>query len=294
MLGVFGIYSPQPGTPTPQEIELVDVYTRTAAIAIQRSQSETALRQSEAMLAEHARELERRVAERTARLEETVAELEAFSYSVSHDMRAPLRAMQGYADALLKDYAPKLDEFGAHYLERIRKNAERLEQLVRDILAYSKVAKEEIELAPVPLDGVVRALLAHTPQLQPSAAKITIVDPLPTVLGHEAYLAQILGNLLGNAVKFVSPGTFPEVEIRTETEGPEVKVSIVDNGIGIEPLHFDRIFQIFGRVYADKQFEGTGIGLSIVKKAVHRIGGTSGLESTLGKGSCFWFKLKRA
>jgi signal transduction histidine kinase len=238
--------------------------------------------------------LEQRVAERTSKLRETIGELEAFSYSISHDMRAPLRSMQGYAELLLSEHAASLDEAGRRYLARIAANAERLDLLVRDVLTYSKVAKEEIELRPVDLDRFVPALVQQMPEHQKPGVTIEVRHPLPTVRGHEAYLSQIFTNLVGNAVKFVAPGVPPHVAIQAQAQGNVVRISIRDNGIGIAPEHFDRIFQIFGRVHADKEFEGTGIGLAIVKKAVQRMGGEIGVESALGGGTTFWFTLGKA
>jgi signal transduction histidine kinase len=209
-------------------------------------------------------------------------------------MRAPLRAIQGYADALLTDYAPKLDEEATHHLTRICKSAERLELLVRDILTYSRVAKENIRLTPVPLHVFLDQLLPQLPHLQPPVAQVRFQRPLPVVLGHEAYLSQIFTNLLGNAVKFVETGVSPVIDIQAEDQGDSVKITVQDNGMGIAREHFERIFEIFGRVHHDKKYEGTGIGLSIVKKAVQRMGGVIGLESTLGEGSRFWFTLGKA
>lgn len=259
----------------------------------QRKETELALAAAREELQHHARTLEATVAERTSRLQETIGELEAFSYSVSHDMRAPLRAMQGYADSLLEDYAPKLDEEAVRHLTRIRKNAERLELLVRDILTYSRVAKEDIQLTPIALQAFLDNLLPQIPTLQPPVAHIHLHRPLPVILAHEAYLSQIFTNLLGNAVKFVAPNVIPVVDITAEDAGDFVKISLKDNGLGIAPQHFARIFNIFGRVYPDKQYEGTGIGLSIVKKAVQRMGGAVGVESALGEGSRFWFTVRK-
>jgi len=260
----------------------------------ERKQTELALASAREELLRHAETLEATVSERTARLQETIGELEAFSYSVSHDMRAPLRAMQGYADTLLEDYAPKLDAEATRHLTRIRKNAERLELLVRDILSYSRVAKENIQLTAIPLQAFLENLLPQLPNLQPPVAHVRYQRPLPVVLGHEAYLSQIFTNLLGNAVKFISKGVIPVIDILAEDQGASIKITIQDNGLGIAPEHFARIFNIFGRVYPDKQFEGTGIGLSIVKKAVQRMGGEVGVESKLGEGSRFWFTLAKA
>ncbi len=259
-----------------------------------RKSVEVALRESRIELEKHAQELEQRVAERTAKLRETIGELEAFSYSISHDMRTPLRSMHGYADRLLRIYREKLDEEGVHHLERIAKNAERLELLVRDVLAYSKVSQSEIQLVPVALEPFLDTLLTSLPEAQQDLAVITVRRPLPRVLGHEAYLLQVFTNLIGNAVKFAAEGRKPVIEIRGSTDADRATISVCDNGIGIDPEHFARIFEIFGRVYSDKKFEGTGIGLSIVRKAVHRMGGQVSVTSTLGQGSCFSFTLQSA
>jgi PAS domain S-box-containing protein len=238
--------------------------------------------------------LEQTVQDRTAKLKETIAELEGFSYSISHDMRSPLRAMQGYADALLEKYDKQLDEDGARYLKRIQRGAKRLDLLIQDVLAYSKVAKGSVSLNEVSLEGIIRDAIRSYPQLQLPQVTIAIRHPLPKVWGHEAYLTQIFSNLLGNAIKFVPPAVAPIVRVWAETEGELVRVWIEDNGIGIDPRHHADIFQIFGRVYSEKDYEGTGIGLSIVKKAAERMGGSVGVLSELGKGSRFWVTLKQA
>jgi len=266
----------------------------------ERKQAEEKLRQSEARLVQanaelekHARGLEQIVAARTAELRETVAELESFSYSIAHDMRGPLRAMIAFSQAVVEDYGGKLDAQGIDFLDRIHKSALRLDALIRDVLNYSRVAKAEIDLKPIDLGRLIKDIIEQYPDLKPPAAQVTIHEPLPRVLGHEAYLTQCVSNLLGNAVKFVRPDVQPRIDIRAQEEGELVKLWIEDNGIGIEAAHFERIFQIFGRVYSDKKYEGTGIGLAIAKKAVERMGGQIGIESELGKGSRFWIRLKR-
>ena len=238
--------------------------------------------------------LEQTVAERTAKLRETMAELDAFSYSVSHDLRSPLRAMQGYAEALLKDCAEILPEGAKESLRRIERAAQRLELLVRDILAYSRIAKGDVHLHHVSLESLIDDIIAFHPEISAHSDHIILERPLAEVMGHEAYLSQCFTNLINNGLKFVEPGATPQVIIRTELFGDKVRVSVRDNGIGIAPEHYNRIFQIFGRVYPEKLYPGTGIGLAIVKKAVSRMGGQTGLDSELGKGSTFWFTLPRA
>jgi signal transduction histidine kinase len=240
-------------------------------------------------------DLEQRVRDRTQKLQETVSELEAFSYSVSHDLRAPLRTMEGYACALVNDYGDKLDPKAKIFLSKISDAAARLDLLVQDVLAYSRVAKGEIHLQDVSLGRLMQDAVDAYPQFRETGS-ITIQEPLPTVHAHPAYLMQCISNLLGNALKFVRPGVRPVVWIHAEEElnTKTVKVWFEDNGIGIAPEHFEQIFQIFGRVHSSKQFEGTGIGLAIVRKAVERMGGSLGLTSELGKGSRFWLSLQKA
>jgi signal transduction histidine kinase len=233
-------------------------------------------------------ELQRQVQERTVRLEETIGELEAFSYSISHDMRAPLRAMEGYAKALVTDYQDRLDAQARHWLDRINRSAHRLDSLIKDVLAYSKVAKSEIELSRVDLEALIDDIMATNPEFQPVQASIVIERPLHRVLGHEAYLTQCITNLLSNAIKFSRDGVAPVIQIRSERLDGKVRLWFEDNGIGIDPVHHQRIFQIFGQVYPEERYSGTGIGLAIVRKAVQRMNGEVGVESQLGKGSRFW------
>jgi len=260
----------------------------------ERKKAEAELRRAQEQLQNHAIELETQVAERTAKLRETIGELEAFSYSVSHDMRSPLRAMQGYSDALVEEYGEKLDATARDYLNRIKRAASRMDLLIQDVLAYSRVAQGDVPLRPVDLEGVIRDVIQNYPSLQPDRATISIIQPLPKVIGHEAYLTQAVSNILTNGVKFVAPGIFPEIHIGAEREGEFVRIYFRDNGIGIAPEHRQHIFQIFGRVYSEKQYEGTGIGLAIAKKAAERMGGTIGVTSELGRGSCFYILLKPA
>jgi signal transduction histidine kinase len=240
-------------------------------------------------------ELENRVRERTQKLQETIGELEAFSYSVSHDLRAPLRSMQGYAEALLEDHSAQLDAEGKRFLAKISAGAARLDLLVQDVLAYSRIAKGHIDLADVSFEDIVREVMESYPQLAEKAS-LAISTPLPRVRAHPAYLTQCVSNLLGNAVKFVRPGVAPKVKIWAENEEnvDHVRVCFEDNGIGIAREHFKNIFEIFGRVNPDSLYEGTGIGLAIVRKAAERMGGSVGVASEFGKGSRFWISLRRA
>ena len=261
----------------------------------ERKRGERELQAAKDAISRHASQLETLVNERTAELRETVNELEAFSYSLSHDMRAPLRAMQGYANILTAGYTGKrLDATAADYLQRISRAAMRLDHLIQDVLSYTKVLRVDAPMARVNLDRLTRDLIeAQSTAGQPGAAEILIEGSLPPVLGNEALLTQCISNLLRNALKFVSPGTIPRVRIRAETADGQVRVWFEDNGIGIAPENHVRIFRMFERIHPDSQYEGTGIGLTIVRKAVERMGAQLGLQSDLGKGSGFWILLTK-
>jgi signal transduction histidine kinase len=251
------------------------------------------LHEAKEKLSQQAAELERLVEARTASLRGAVGELKAFSYTMAHDMRAPLRAMQGFAQTLLESHADKLDATGVNYLGRIARSAMRLDRLVQDVLSYTKILETEAPNAPIDVDQLVRDIIETYPDWQPPKAEIQIQGELPKVLGNEAFLTQCISNLLGNAVKFVSPGTRPRVKIYAESLDSQVRIWFEDNGIGVAPANHARLFRMFERVHAAHEFEGTGMGLSIVRKAAERMGGRAGLESALGQGSKFWIELKK-
>lgn len=238
--------------------------------------------------------LEKRVAERTAKLEETVSELEAFSYSVSHDLRGPLRAMQGYSHYLMEDYSDKLDEAGKDYLQRIINSGCRLDRLVQDILTYSRYARNEIDIRPIDLEKLVHEIVQHYPTFQSPKAEIQIETPMAMVRGHDGSLTQCVSNLLSNAIKFMPPDRVPHVKMWTDEVGADARFWIADNGIGIDRAHQTRIFRMFERAPHQNDYEGTGIGLAIVHKAVERMGGKVGVESKPGQGSKFWIQLPKA
>jgi PAS domain S-box-containing protein len=276
--------------------------------------AEEALLTANNKIARHAHELEKVVKERTGELRETISELEGFSYSVSHDVRAPLRAMQSFAQFLVDDYSSKLDEQGVHYLQQIMRSAVRLDRLIQDVLSYTRILHSKLPMERVELDRLVRDIVETFPDGQPIKPEINIKGTLPKVMGNEALLAQCVSNLLNNGVKFVAPGTAPHLEIWAEeidlTRGSKdngeaskhlagkggphsVKVFFRDNGIGIAPENHERIFRLFERIHPTTQYEGTGIGLTIVRKAAERMDAQVGFESELGKGSSFWIQLKK-
>ena len=237
--------------------------------------------------------LEAQVADRTAKLRQMVEELESFSYSVSHDLRAPLRVLDGYARALAEDYGDRLDDTAKLYLERISRAAQRMDRLTQDVLAYSRVSRMALSLQPVDLDTVVRDVIEQYPTLAPFKSHFHIEAPLGTVLGHPPLLVQCFSNLLENAVKFATAGRALRVVLRTESAGSKRRVIIEDNGRGISADQLERIFGLFERA-APREIEGTGIGLAIVKKAIERMGGQVRVFSKVGEGTQFVLEMEAA
>jgi len=272
----------------------------------ERKQTQQALQEAQAKLQAHAEELEEIVARRTAKLHEAIGELEHFSYAITHDMRAPLRAIQSYATVLEEDSGTGLEPEGLEFLRRIRVASNRMDQLITDSLNYSRVVREELPLGPVNLGELLRGIVETYPNLQPPAAEITLdVDNL-LVLGNAAGLTQVFSNLLGNAVKFVAPGVKPKVRVWAQLIGsppsappgseprlPKVLIWVIDNGIGIPKEGQDKIFGMFKRLHRADEYPGTGIGLAIVRKTLERMGGQVCLDSEPGKGSRFVVELRR-
>lgn len=239
-------------------------------------------------------DLERLVAERTARLREVLNELEAFSYSLSHDMRGPLRTINSFTTIVLDECQDKLGEDAVSWLKKVVRTSERMDRMITDVLSFSRMSREEIQLHPVDVDELVRGIIQDRTELQPPNATVEVHEPLGRVMGHETSLRQGLTNLLGNAVKYVSPGTTPCVTVYSERNKASVRIVVADNGIGIARDAQEKIFDLFERLHSASQYEGTGIGLAIVKRAVERMGGKVGVESEPEKGSRFWIELKSA
>ncbi|MBD2091552.1 PAS domain S-box protein [Microcoleus sp. FACHB-1515] len=291
LMGDLLLIARSPHAFSAEDQEIVQEVTNQLAIAIAQSKLRHQLQQ-------YAAELEQRVADRTAALAEMNQELEAFTYSVSHDLRAPLRTMQGFAQALLEDYGGELDEFGKSYIESIVEDATQMESLIADLLSYSRLTRAQISPHSVNLDEVVTAALNQIrTQIEEKQAKVSIASPLGQVFAHRPTLVQGLVNLISNAIKFVESGVEPQIAIRSKSEQKEcdwIRLEIVDNGLGIAPEHQERIFRVFERLHGVETYPGTGIGLAIVRKGIDRMGGRVGVESGLGQGSCFWMALPKA
>jgi PAS domain S-box-containing protein len=241
------------------------------------------------LLRGHADVLEARVHERTATLRELNAELEAFTYSVSHDLRTPLQFIRRFAEAVNHEAGNQLTAESRGHLNRIISAAVRMDVIIHDLLGYSRTGRGEISLAPRSLEEAVAEVIAqHQALSQRLGAQILVDSPLPSVLADEAGLFQVLSNLVSNALKFAAPGRAPVVRLRAEAREHFVRLWVIDNGIGIHERHHAKIFQLFERVPDTTVYPGTGLGLALVRKAVGRMGGVCGLESSPGAGSRFW------
>ena len=236
-------------------------------------------------------QLERRVAARTAELEATNHELEAFSYSVSHDLRAPLRHVDGFADLLQRHSAPALDDTGRHYLANISKSAKSMGVLIDDLLAFSRMGRSELREAAVrlaDLTGEVRAEVERDAGGRPIE---WVVGELPEIHADPAMLRQVLTNLLSNAVKYTRDRERARIEVGARTSDNETVVFVRDNGVGFDPAYSHKLFGVFQRLHSSDDFEGTGIGLANVRRIIQRHGGRTWAEGKVGAGATFYFSL---
>jgi PAS domain S-box-containing protein len=260
----------------------------------ERKRMEADLERARTQLQSHAAILQRTVDERTAHLRTTVAELEAFSYSLSHDMRAPLRAIQSFSQIVLEEAGERLQPMERDLLNKTASAASRLDRLIQDVLAYSRVVRSSVKLSNVDVEHLLNQIIEERPEFQPPNSDIQVQGPLQPVRGHEAYLTQCFTNFLDNGVKFVPKGERPHICIRNEVLDGHVRIWFEDNGIGIPKEAQQRVFGIFERIHPESAYPGTGIGLAIVRKAAERMGGAVGVDSEPGHGSRFWLLLPKA
>jgi signal transduction histidine kinase len=202
--------------------------------------------------------------------------------------------MNNFSQILRETHAAQLDATGRDYLQRISDSAARLDRLIQDVLNYTRILRDPVPLTRIDADKLVREIVQSYPDWQPPQVEIQIEGTLPPVLGHEGFLTQCVANLLNNAIKFVAPGIQPRIRIWAEPRDTHVRLNFADNGIGIAAEHDTQIFRMFERIHPATEYEGTGIGLTIVQKAVERMGGHVDFQSKPGRGSKFWLELRKS
>jgi PAS domain S-box-containing protein len=238
--------------------------------------------------------LEHRVRERTAELEEAVRELESISYSVSHDLRSPLRAIAGYAKVIEEDYAQQIGNEGRRQLDRIISNAIRMGEIIDDLLDFARIGRAELKQAPFDMAGLVREMLSEMPEAGAGRRIDLRVGAMPAALADRSLIRQVWSNLLANALKFTRQCEQAVIEVGGRIDAGEAHYFVRDNGAGFDMAFADKLFHVFQRLHRDTAFEGTGVGLAIVARVVQRHGGRVWAEGVPDQGATFHFTLPAA
>lgn len=236
-------------------------------------------------------DLERRVLERTEQLEVANRELEAFTFSVSHDLHAPLRALDGYSSLLEQEAADRLDPDCRQHLHGIRRNARRMSDLVSSLLALSKAGRQQLQVGPIDMERLAGSVLEEILREADRGKSDVTVHPLPAAEGDVRLVRQVFTNLIGNALKFSAKQPRRTIEVGSSRIGAETAWFVRDDGVGFEPASAKRLFVAFERLHDAREFEGTGVGLALVRRIVERHGGRAWAEGAPGKGATFWFTL---
>jgi light-regulated signal transduction histidine kinase (bacteriophytochrome) len=236
--------------------------------------------------------LERRVEERTAELQAANKELEGFSYSVSHDLRAPLRAVDGFSRMVAETYGPKLDDDGRRKLAMIRSETARMGRLIDDLLAFSRLGRQKMESASIEMRALAQGVFDELAAQEPERRMKFDLRALPTARGTVAMIRQVWVNLLSNAIKFTKERECGEIEVGTKECGDDGPIYYVrDNGAGFDMRYADKLFGVFQRLHSAVEFPGTGVGLALVQRIVQRHGGRVWAEAEVNRGATFFFTL---
>jgi PAS domain S-box-containing protein len=238
-------------------------------------------------------DLEKRVNERTAELEAANKELEAFSYSVSHDLQAPLRHIEGFVEILFSSKGQSLDQESVRHLETIADSAKKMSRLIEDLLTFSRTARAELRKTSIKLDELVRSILRELQPPKPERKVDWVIGDLPEVEADPALLRQVMINVLGNALKYTRTRESARIEINARSAAREYVICIKDNGVGFDPRYAHKLFGVFQRLHRASDFEGTGIGLANVRRIIHRHGGRAWAEGEVDRGATFYFTLPK-
>ena len=269
-IGALTIYSEKPSYFTDEEISLLLSITDNISFALDAISGENKRLKAEEALKRLNEELEQRVAKRTVDLEEANKELEAFSYSVSHDLRAPLRHVSGFAELLLKKLTDHPDEKARNYANLISDSSSKMGVLIDNLLDFSRLGRSEIRKSKVNLDALAKGVVQEIREELKERKIRWEIDELPDVLGDESLLRLVMVNLVLNSVKFTSTLPQAEIMIGCKDEGDKFTFSIMDNGVGFDMKYADRLFGVFQRLHTQIEFEGTGIGLANVQRIIAR------------------------
>jgi signal transduction histidine kinase len=260
----------------------------------ERQRTEQALRYSETLLRRLHDGLEEHIGERTLELTRTIEELQAFSYTISHDLRAPLRAINGFAAIMHEEEIERLSPDGVELLGKIRRNAARMGKLIDGLLEFSRLARAESSTGDVDMESLVRGVTVELADEYPDKVPEVVVGTLPTIKGDAAMLRQVWVNLLSNAYKFSAHNDDPRIRVSASTRDGEVTYRVNDNGVGFDMAYADKLFGVFNRLHAGDAFPGVGVGLAIVRRIVERHGGRVRAESWPGEGTTFHFTLPQS
>jgi light-regulated signal transduction histidine kinase (bacteriophytochrome) len=285
VVGVLSAASRQPSAFSDEDQAMLMTTADQLSIAIQNASLYEQVQR-------HAAELEQRVLERTAQLEAANRELEAFSYSVSHDLRSPLRAIDGFSRILLRDYAALLPAEGQHRLQLVRSNAQQMGHLIDDLLTFSRMSRQPLNKQPVVVSDFVRRVIDELRGEQEDRPIEIIIGDLPPCLADPALLKHVFVNLLSNALKFSGKRDVPRIEVGHRSINHEQVYYIKDNGVGFDMRYVDKLFGVFQRLHSSEEFAGTGVGLAIVQRIIHRHGGRIWAEAAVGAGATFFFTLR--